>query len=125
MYRLSYRNLGTRASLLVNHSVASGGVSAIRWYELDIGSGSPTVRQQGTYQPDLNYRWMGSAAMDKTGGIAIGYSLSSASIKPSIWYVYRAPGRPCSARSVARLRSSWGLAPRPVTTSPAGATTPR
>ena len=26
MYRLSYRNFGTREALLVNHSVASGGV---------------------------------------------------------------------------------------------------
>ena len=95
MYRLSYRSLGTRASLLVNHSVASGGVTGIRWYDLNIASGSPTVYQQGTWQPDLNYRWMGSAAMDKTGGIAIGYSVSNATtVKPSIWYVYRSPADP-------------------------------
>jgi hypothetical protein len=95
MYRLSYRNLGTRASLLVNHSVSSGGVTGIRWYELNIASGAPTVRQQGTWQPDLNYRWMGSAAMDKTGGIAIGYSVSNATtVKPSIWYVFRSPTDP-------------------------------
>ncbi len=36
MYRLSYRNFGTREALLVNHSVASGGASGIRWYELNI-----------------------------------------------------------------------------------------
>lgn len=92
MYRLSYRNLGTREALLVNHSVASGGVSGVRWYELNIGGGSPTVRQQGTLQPSADYRWMGSAAMDKTGGIAIGYSVSnSTTIKPSIWYAFRGP----------------------------------
>jgi hypothetical protein len=91
MYRLSYRNFGTREALLVNHSVASGGVSGIRWYELNIAGGSPTVRQQGTYQPTADYRWMGSAAMDKTGGIAVGYNVSSAAIKPSIRYAFRAP----------------------------------
>jgi hypothetical protein len=95
MYRLSYRNFGDRESLLVNHSVASGGVSAIRWYELNVAGGTPSVRQQGTFQPDTLYRWMGSAAMDKSGGIAIGYNVSnSTTIKPSIRYVFRAPGDP-------------------------------
>jgi len=97
MYRLSYRNLGTREALLVNHSVASGGVSGIRWYELTnatgqtLASAAPVVRQQGTYQPDSTYRWMGSAAMDRTGGIVVGYNVSSSSIKPSIRYAYRSP----------------------------------
>lgn len=97
MYRLSYRNLGTREALLVNHSVASGGVSGIRWYELANATGqtlataTPVVRQQGTYQPDSHYRWMGSAAMDKTGGIAIGYNVSSSSIMPGIRYAFRGP----------------------------------
>ncbi len=98
MYRLSYRNLGTREALLVNHSVATGGVSGIRWYELSnatgqtISSATPVVRQQGTFSPSADYRWMGSAAMDKTGGIAIGYNVSNAStIKPSIRYAFRGP----------------------------------
>src|SRR4029078_379625 len=38
---------------------------------------------------------MGSAAMDKTGGIAIGYNISNASsIVPSIRYAYRCPADP-------------------------------
>ena len=38
---------------------------------------------------------MGSAAMDKTGGIAIGYNISNAStIVPSIRYAYRGPSDP-------------------------------
>ncbi len=101
MYRLSYRNLGTRESLVINHSVATGGVSGIRWYELTnatgqtINSATPVVRQQGTFSPSSDYRWMGSAAMDKTGGIAIGYNISNSStIKPSIRYAYRAPADP-------------------------------
>jgi hypothetical protein len=35
---------------------------------------------------------MGSAALDKTGGIAIGYNVSSATVRPSIRYVGRAVG---------------------------------
>src|SRR5829696_2862567 len=34
MYRLSYRNLGTREALVINHSVTSGTGTGIRWYEL-------------------------------------------------------------------------------------------
>ena len=37
---------------------------------------------------------MGSAAMDKTGGIAIGYNVSSSTITPSIRYAYRGPTDP-------------------------------
>ena len=99
MYRLSYRNFGGgREALLVNHSVASGGTSGIRWYELKnatnqtLASANPVVRQQGTFQPNADYRWMGSAAMDQTGGIAIGYNVSNATtMKPSIFYAYRSP----------------------------------
>jgi hypothetical protein len=98
MYRLSYRNFGTHESLVINHSVATGGVSGIRWYELrnalgqTIDSATPVVNQQGTFSPSSDYRWMGSAAMDSTGGIAIGYNISnSSSIKPSIRYAYRGP----------------------------------
>ncbi|MCA1556465.1 MAG: hypothetical protein LC747_07220, partial [Acidobacteria bacterium] len=49
------------------------------------------VYQQGTYAPSSDYRWMGSAAMDKTGGIAVGYNISSGAIKPSIRYASRGP----------------------------------
>jgi hypothetical protein len=97
-YRLSYRNLGTREALLINHAVTSGSSTGIRWYELtkatgaaNISSATPTIYQQGTFAPDSAFRWMGSAAMDKTGGIAIGYNISSASIVPSIRYAFRGP----------------------------------
>jgi hypothetical protein len=101
MYRLSYRKFGSYEALLINHSVATNNVSGIRWYELRNASGStmasatPVVHQQGTFAPTSDYRWMGSAAMDKTGGIAIGYNISNAtSIKPSIRYAYRGPSDP-------------------------------
>jgi hypothetical protein len=101
MYRLSYRNLGTREALVINHSVASGSGTGIRWYELQNASGqtmasaTPVVRQQGTFAPTADFRWMGSAAIDKTGGIAVGYNVSNSStIKPSIRYAYRGPADP-------------------------------
>ena len=100
MYRLSYRNFVTHESLVINHSVATGGVSAIRWYELrnalgqTLNSANPVVHQQGTFSPTAAHRWMGSAAIDRTGGIAVGYNISSSTIKPSIRFAYRAPTDP-------------------------------
>ena len=92
MYRLAYRNFGDHESLVVNHSVTAGSSVGVRWYELRSPSATPTVFQQGTFAPDTNFRWMGSIAMDKAGDIAVGYSVSSASMKPAIRYTGRAPG---------------------------------
>jgi hypothetical protein len=57
-------------------------------------SGAFYVCQQGTFAPDAAYRWMGSAAMDGAGNIAIGYSKSSSSVYPSIAFASRTPGMP-------------------------------
>ena len=101
MYRLSYRNLGSRAALVVNHSVSSGGVINIRWYEIDVTNATPTVRQESTYAPgDGSYRWMGSIAMDKTGNIAVGYSVSSTTVQPSIRFAGREVNDPLNTLSL-------------------------
>ncbi len=97
MYRLAYRNFGASESWVVNHSVSTGGPkhkpsgSAIRWYELRNLATTPSVFQQGTFAPDATFRWMGSIAMDKVGNIAVGYSASSGTIKPSIRMTGRVP----------------------------------
>src|SRR5882672_6940529 len=73
-----------------NFTVNSGGVASPRWFELrNVTNGPVTVAQQGTYQPDTTHRWMGSAAMDQQGNIALGYSASSSSINPQIRYAGR------------------------------------
>ena len=94
MYRLAYRNFGDHEALVVNHSVSTANAVGVRWYELRNLSGYPTIYQQGTYAPDGNYRWMGSIAMDQSGNVALGYSLSSSTMKPSIGYTGRAPADP-------------------------------
>jgi hypothetical protein len=99
MYRFSYRNFGTFASLLVSHSVTAGSSVGVRWYELrDSGSG-PTVFQQSTFAPDTTFRWMPSIAQDKQGNIAVGYSVSSSTVRPAIRFASRAPADPAGQLS--------------------------
>ena len=92
MYRLAFRVFSDHAAMVVNHSVTAGTSVGVRWYELrqPIG-GIFSLYQQGTFAPDSAYRWMGSAAMDGGGNIAIGYSKSSGSINPSIAFTSRTP----------------------------------
>src|SRR3990172_1213984 len=91
MYRLAYRNFGDHESLVVNHTVEVDGAdhAGIRWYEIRNPGGAPTIYQQGTYAPDSNHRWMGSIAMDGNGNMALGYSVSSGTVYPSIRYTGR------------------------------------
>ncbi len=98
MYRLQYRNVGDFQALVTNHTVNNGaGQAAVRWYELRKTGANWTLYQQGTYAPaDGNSRWMASAAMNASGDIALGYSVSGNATYPSIRYTGRnandAPG---------------------------------
>jgi hypothetical protein len=98
MYRLAYRKFSDgHEALVVTDSVLVSGnkrsqVDGMRWYELrNPSAGTPTLYQQGTFSPDSANRWMGSIAMDKNGDIALGYSVSSGSVFPSIRYTGRVP----------------------------------
>jgi Divergent InlB B-repeat domain/PASTA domain len=95
MFRAAYRNFGGHESLVTNYTVSSGAVAGVRWVELrNLTSGSPTVAQESTYQPDSTWRWMGSAAMDGVGDLALGFSVSSATTSPSVRYAGRLAGDP-------------------------------
>src|SRR6266568_2539394 len=96
MYRLAYRNFGDHESLVVNHSVVAGSGGGVRWYEIQNPSGTPIVAQQSTFAPDSNYRWMGSVAMDQAGDLALGYSVASSTVSPSIRFAGRVPTDPAS-----------------------------
>ena len=94
MMQLQYRNLGGTEALWAAHTAASGGVTGIRWYEFRNPNGTLSVYQQGTYQPDSTWRWMPSLAVDQSGDMAVGYSVSSSSVYPSIRYAGRLVGDP-------------------------------
>ena len=85
MSRVVYRRVvdrgsPARESLVAVHSVntAAGG-GGVRWYEFRIDKARKvSLHQQGTYAPDKFFRWMASPAIDRFGGIAIGYSFGGA-----------------------------------------------
>jgi hypothetical protein len=91
MYRLAYRNFGSHQAMVVNHTVDVGNDQAgLRWYQLTKTTGNWSIAQQGTYAPDSVNRFMGSAAMDWRGDMAIGYSVTDGTaINPGIRYAGR------------------------------------
>ncbi len=98
MMQLRFRNFGTHQSMVFNQTIdveplivgfnAVREVAGIRWYELRKTSlaANWTIFQQGNYLPQnriitsenqLLHRWMGSAAMDGAGNIAMAYSITN------------------------------------------------
>ena len=106
MFRLAYRNFGDHESVVGNYTVSAGGVAGVRWFELrGVTAGPVTVFQESTYQPDTTWRWMGSAAMDGQGNLAIGFSASSSTINPQIRYAGRLATDPINTSGAGRSPS--------------------
>jgi len=81
LWSLQYRNFGVHETLVFNHTVDANGadLAGIRWYELRKTNAGWSILQQGTHAPDAAvHRWMGSAALDGAGNLALGYSVSNA-----------------------------------------------
>ena len=99
MMQLKYRNFGAVSKMVLCQTIDISGsipgllgftpameVAGIRWYELEKSGANWSIGQQGTFgdQPpgatnenQLLHRWMGSAAMNGNGDIAIGYSITN------------------------------------------------
>src|SRR2546426_230913 len=92
MFRLAYRNFSDHEVVVANHSVTAGSSVGVRWYEIRSPSTTPMLFQSGTYAPNSDFRWMGSIAMDQTGDIGLGFSVSSASLHPQVHYTGRLAG---------------------------------
>ncbi len=92
MFRLVYRNFGSHETLVGSFVTDVDGTdhAGVRWFELRKSGGSSwSLHQEGTYAPDEHSRWMSAIAMDGSGGIAMGYNISSTSVYPGIRYVGR------------------------------------
>ena len=112
MMQLKYRNFGSFQAMVFNQTIDVRGsilgiapvkeVAGIRWYELSRSGMDWSIHQQGTFAPqpadataenELLHRWMGSAAIDRQGNIALGYSIvnddDNNEVFPSIRYTGR------------------------------------
>lgn len=98
MQRLQFRNIGGVGKLTVNMTVDAGsGRAGVRWYQLTNPGTGWTMADQGTFAGDpgdTDNRWMGAAALDIQGNMAVGYSVSSSTTYPSIRYNGRLAGDP-------------------------------
>jgi hypothetical protein len=102
MFSLPFRKFSDHWSIVACATVNMGSsVAGIRWYELRTDGASPwSVYQQGTYSPDNNSRWMGSINIDQYGNMALGYSISSTTVYPSIRYTGRLDGDPLGQMTI-------------------------
>ncbi len=82
MHRVQYRIINGIPKIVCNHTVkVADNQVGIRWYELQNSGGGWNIRQQATYNPGIlgDSRWNASIAMNETGGIMMGYSISGSS----------------------------------------------
>lgn len=101
MYRVAYRNFGTHESLVFNHTVRLTPLdqpyrAGVRVYELrrPVGGTFPFPNVQTTIGDASLSRWMGAAAQDHQGNIAVEYSVSSGTKMPSAVYTGRLAAEP-------------------------------
>jgi hypothetical protein len=118
MYRATTRAFPTGApaqvAMVVNHVVEGpAGQGAIKWAQFNfsapplLASGDllsdgfepPAGRalgkllaDEGTFAPDNDTRWMGGIAIDRSGNIGLGYSVSSTTLSPQLRTTGRAVG---------------------------------
>ena len=91
-YRAAYRNFGQSESIVVNQTVRLSQDpyrAGVRLYELRRAGAAFSVVEQSTVGDQNSSRWIGSAAQDHDGDLAVGYSHVSDSEQPSILYTGR------------------------------------
>lgn len=115
MMQLKYRNYGTYQSLTFNQTIDVQGsiqpllgftptneVAGVRWTELRKTAANWAIQQEGSYAPQPNgatieaqllHRWMGSAATDRFGNFALGYSIVNGDATNPVFPGLRYTGR--------------------------------
>lgn len=118
MNKVHYRNLPAGETIVCDHvtDVNNTDRGGIRWYELRRNGGiaNPwTIRQQGTYSPDANDRWMAGIAINNNGDIALAYSVSGTTggnVFPSLRYTGRYATDPLGQMTIAETSIVAGTA---------------
>jgi hypothetical protein len=97
MMQNQYTRIGGVESLWNTHAVLGSTASqaAVRWYQIPVTGGSiSSATQASTWNPDPSSRFIPSLAVDRGGNMALGYSVSSATMYPAIRYAGRLASDP-------------------------------
>ncbi|MCA9967728.1 MAG: hypothetical protein KC423_25960, partial [Anaerolineales bacterium] len=82
--------------LYTTHTVGcnpgSGTVNCIRWYIIDVSSGTPALADQGTFASNGDYRSFPAVAPNACGDMLVGYTKTNTSIYPSVYVAGREAG---------------------------------
>jgi len=113
-YRAAFRNLGDRQSIVVNQTVrtsTSGEYRAgVRVHELSKSGAAFTVRDSSTIGDAGSSRWIGGAAQDNQGNLAVSYNYVRDDKQPAIRYTGRLASEPVGAfRTEASLVEGTGV----------------
>lgn len=114
-FRLAYRNFGTHESLVVNQTVRTTPVeqiyrAGVRVYELRKMGAGFAAAEASTIGDTSFSRWIGAAAQDHQGNLAVGYNLASETKQPSIRYTGKLAGDPAGTfRDEAPLVEGTGV----------------
>ncbi|MCX6282830.1 MAG: T9SS type A sorting domain-containing protein [Bacteroidetes bacterium] len=104
MFRLPFRKFNDHWTMVCNSTVNVSGRAGIRWWELRNDGTNPanwTIYQESTFSPaDNDNRWMGSIAIDSLSNIALGYSISSSTRYPSVFYTGRQASDPLNSMTI-------------------------
>lgn len=103
IFRAQYRYKSEYETLVVSHATDANNEdrAGARWYELrNYGTGWE-VYQQGTYAPDNHSYIIPSIAMNADGVIAMGYTITSEELYPSIRFTGRKPNDPLNLMTIA------------------------
>ncbi len=64
-------------------------VNCIRWYQINMSTGTPSLLQQGTFSTSSEYRSFPDLAVNSCGDMLVGYTKTSSSIFPGVFVAGR------------------------------------
>ncbi|MCO5195387.1 MAG: immune inhibitor A [Anaerolineae bacterium] len=89
-----YRNDSGWITDSISCNPGGGTVNCARWGEIDLIPAAPSLVQAGVYASNGEYRIFPDLAVNECGDMAMGYTKSSTSMWPSIWFNGRESGDP-------------------------------
>ncbi len=82
------------ATHAVGCNPGSGTVNCVRWYEINISSGTPSLVQQGTFSSSGEYRSFPDLGVNACGDMMVGYTKTSSSMYPGVYVAGREAADP-------------------------------